>query len=168
MAIPEPIGKQQEVVCLSVHGHHIVLGTAGSGKTTMAVARAKYLANPSLPGSGRTLIITFNKTLMRYIRAIAGGLGSSIVVENYHRFARGYLNSRGLMADGSIVSSSKRDSLIDEAVRTITNEYQENAFFRRPLKFFSDEIRWLASRNVPTLDIYRYSTLRPRECATQS
>jgi len=61
--MPEPIGKQIEVVCLPTTGHHVVLGTAGSGKTTMAVYRARYLSNPALPGNGRTLIITYNKAL---------------------------------------------------------------------------------------------------------
>jgi len=92
MAIPEPVGEQQEVVCLDASGHRILLGTAGSGKTTMAVARAKHLVNPRLPSHGRVLIITFNKTLLRYTRSIAGQLSRQIDVENYHHFAEDTLH----------------------------------------------------------------------------
>jgi len=148
MAIPEPVGKQQEVVCLDASGHHIVLGTAGSGKTTMAVARAKHLVNPRLPGRGRVLIITFNKTLMRYIRSIAGQLSRQIDVENYHHFARGYLAYRNLMSDSAIVSGPARLRLIGQAVAEIAGEYVEHSFFKRPLKFFSDEIAWIAGNNA--------------------
>ena len=154
MAIPEPIGKQKEVVCLDVTGHHVVLGTAGSGKTTMAVARAKYLVNPMLPGNGRTLIITFNKTLMKYIRSIAGQLSTKIDVENYHHFARGYLNHRGLMSDHSITSTDARCQLIDQAVADVAKRYKEHAFFKRAPKFFHDEIKWLAGQNLASVEKY--------------
>ena len=38
MALPAPVERQREVVCLPAVGHQVVLGTAGSGKTTMATA----------------------------------------------------------------------------------------------------------------------------------
>lgn len=36
MALPQPKGKQLEVLDLKPEGHNVVLGTAGSGKTTLA------------------------------------------------------------------------------------------------------------------------------------
>jgi len=42
MSFPVPQGRQREVVYLPEHGHTVVLGTAGSGKTTMAILRANY------------------------------------------------------------------------------------------------------------------------------
>lgn len=39
-----PIGKQQQVLALPANGHIVVLGTAGSGKTTIALLRALHLA----------------------------------------------------------------------------------------------------------------------------
>ena len=43
-------GKQAEVMALPVTGHTVVLGTAGSGKTTIALQRAIFLSN--LPRTG--------------------------------------------------------------------------------------------------------------------
>lgn len=152
--MPEPIGKQIEVVCLATTGHHVVLGTAGSGKTTMAVYRARYLSNPALPGGGKTLVITYNKALMRYIAGVDILSTSNVIVENYHRFARGYLNSKGLLPDKAIVSMGQRRVLIETAVQDVKKEYVAQAFFQRHLKFFSDEIKWIASHNLPSVEAY--------------
>jgi ABC-type taurine transport system ATPase subunit len=40
MSLPTPIGRQKDVLYLPTQGHFVVLGTAGSGKTTLAVLRA--------------------------------------------------------------------------------------------------------------------------------
>ena len=37
-------GKQEEVLALQAKGHVVVLGTAGSGKTTIALYRAIHLS----------------------------------------------------------------------------------------------------------------------------
>ena len=43
-SLPKPLRKQREVLYLPVAGHSAVLGTAGSGKTTLALYRAAYLS----------------------------------------------------------------------------------------------------------------------------
>lgn len=50
MPLPTPIGRQKEVLYLPAKGHVAVLGTAGSGKTTLAILRSAYLV------SGRKLV----------------------------------------------------------------------------------------------------------------
>lgn len=55
----EPKGAQREVLALEPKGHTVVLGTAGSGKTTMALYLAEKLSN--LKGNPRVLILTFNR-----------------------------------------------------------------------------------------------------------
>lgn len=152
--MPNPVGKQIEVVGLSPTGHHVVLGSAGSGKTTMAVLRAKFLSNPRLPGSGRTLIITYNKVLMRYIASGGALAAASITVENYHLFARGYLNSKGLLPGTSIISIGNRTKLINQAIENVAAKYEENTFFHRHEKFFLEEIKWLAGHNLANVDAY--------------
>ena len=113
-----PQGKQEEVMALPAKGHIVVLGTAGSGKTTIALLRAHHLAN--IPNGGRVLLVTFNGALVEYMRGMSNSRSAKLVVESYHKFARGYLNSRGKMPrwngilgpDGQIYGSrlSWRDS----------------------------------------------------------
>ena len=165
MALPKPIGKQQEVVCLPTTGHHVVLGTAGSGKTTMAIARARYLTNSLLPDVGRTLIVTYNKALMNYIRSFGGEIPGDVDVRNYHHFARGYLKSRGKLPDWCIIDKRLREQLIKQAIENVKESYDDLPFFRRPLKFFLDEIQWLNGRNIESVARYNEVTRTGRASA---
>lgn len=56
-SLPKPLRKQREVLYLPVTGHS-ALGTAGSGKTTLALYRAAYLSAADMPHSGRTFHLT--------------------------------------------------------------------------------------------------------------
>ena len=53
--------------------HFILLGTAGSGKTTMSVHRAAHLANALIAESGRTLLLTYNRALLAYFDHLRAG-----------------------------------------------------------------------------------------------
>ena len=62
-----PQGKQAEVFALPAKGHLVVLGTAGSGKTTIALLRAYHLANLD---NNKVLLVTFNAALVQYMKDI--------------------------------------------------------------------------------------------------
>ena len=98
MALPSPIGRQKEVLCLPAKGHFVVLGTAGSGKTTLAILRAAYLADPTTDDHhDKTLLVTFNRALVAYLKHLQEHRLAHVLVENYHRFARGYPACQGKM-----------------------------------------------------------------------
>lgn len=82
-SLPKPLRKQREVIYLPVTGYSAVLGNASSGKTTLALYRAAYLSVTDMPHSGRTLLSHLKPFELR-----------NLVIEIYHKFARGYLNSR--------------------------------------------------------------------------
>ena len=154
--LPEPIGKQREVLYLPAEGHTVVLGTAGSGKTTLAILRAAYLAEPSTSHSGRTLLVTFNRALVTYLRYLRPSEFHNVVVENYHTFARGYLNAIGKMSFNAILSDlDQRDDFIGQAVKIVSSRYKPHTFFKRPLPTFSEEIRWILSHGITTLEDYK-------------
>lgn len=116
--LPKPIKKQREVLYMPVAGHTAVLGTAGSGKTTLALYRAAYLSEQSMPHSGRTLLLTFNKTLVTYLKHLKPNELQNVQVETYHTFARGYLNARGKMGYNCICSDPDlRKEYIFQAVK---------------------------------------------------
>ena len=71
MSLPTPIGRQREVLYLPAQGHVVALGTAGSGKTTLAILRSLYLADQSTDHGGRTLLVTFNRCLVTYMNHLA-------------------------------------------------------------------------------------------------
>ncbi len=158
MALPTPVARQRDIVQLATRGHQVVLGTAGSGKTTMAILRAAYLSHPGLPGGGRTLLLTFSKPLVQYIKALAAPELLNVQVEHYHLFARGYLASRGKMAGGPILSSWERDNAIAEAVEAARQTVGPAPLFDRPRPFFAEELKWIAGHGVHSLADYQSVT----------
>ncbi len=147
MPLPTPKGRQREIVYLPEQGHTVVLGAAGSGKTTMAILRAHYLA--ALTGQ-RVLLVTFNRALVTYLKALAERqqLPSSVTVENYHRFARGYLGNRGLMADNAIVPQDERQRIIEEALRDLHEQLQGDRLQKMSARFFAEESKWIAGSAI--------------------
>ena len=54
-------------------GHYVVLGTAGSGKTTLAILRVAYHAKTDCSYNEKVLLVTFNKALVTYLKYISEG-----------------------------------------------------------------------------------------------
>ena len=132
-------GKQQEVLALPAKGHIVVLGTAGSGKTTIALYRARHLAN--IPNGGNVLLVTFNRALVEYMQGIGSVDSSKLKVENYHRFARGYLSARGKMPGwNGILSPEQKEYCIGLALEQLKAAHPDESTFKRPKGFFVDEI----------------------------
>lgn len=148
-----PRGKQKEVMALPSTGHTVVLGTAGSGKTTIALLRAYHLA--ALPGNRRVLLVTFNGALVEYMRGISDTIPQNLTVENYHKFARGYLNSRGSMPrKNGILNSEAKAYYISQAVKTLQKQYPKESTLERSDDFFVDEITFIEKFGFTDLDSY--------------
>jgi len=131
----------------------------------MAVLRAAVLSNPDFPGLGKTLLITFNKTLGSYIRFLAADVLRQVRVENFHLFARGYLNARGKLTGSAILPTSRHESLVREAVTQVAGTHDPHPFFERPVAFFKDEIRWLSSHGIVSASDYSSATRTGRSDA---
>ncbi|MEV6567781.1 UvrD-helicase domain-containing protein [Streptomyces kronopolitis] len=155
LSLPEPKGHQRDVVFLNARGHCVVLGTAGSGKTTMAVHRAHYLA--TAPGiGGRTLLVTFNKALVTYLRGMSTA-PSNLQIETYHTFARGYLAHRN-KASVRICKSKKQ--LVDRALAETRERQPSRTVLQRPLDFFLDELHWMVGHGIVDQQTYVESRTR--------
>jgi superfamily I DNA/RNA helicase len=156
MTLPRPRGRQSDVIFLPGSGHQVVLGTAGTGKTTMAMLRAIHLAAPATQNSGPVLAVTYNNTLVTYLRHLRDPSAGNITIETYGRFARGYLNSIGLMPSwGGIASPGQRHAYVEQAVRNTAATYQPSRFFHRDTGFFRDELEWISGMEIQTLDDYK-------------
>jgi len=154
-SLPKPVKKQREVLYMPVTGHSAVLGTAGSGKTTLALYRAAYLSESEMPHGGRTLLLTFNKALVTYLKYLKPNALGKVQIENYHTFARGYLSACGKMSYNCICSDSdERQGYITQALKNIEANYEPSKFFKRPIQFFMDEIQWILSHGITTEEDY--------------
>nr|GLK33989.1 DNA helicase [Rhodococcus wratislaviensis] len=147
-----PRGRQSDVVYYDPLRNLVVLGTAGTGKTTMAVLRARYLAHPTTVNSGPVLVVTYNNALVRYLRHLVPGTPGNVTVETYSLFARGYLNSRGMMPSGwgKILEKDPLRTMIARAVDSVRTSYKPSGFFDRDTGFFIDELAWIADMGIQT------------------
>ncbi len=151
--LPLPLKRQREVLYLPVTGHSAILGTAGSGKTTLALYRAAYLSMEGLPHSGKTLFLTFNNTLVTFLQHLKPAELCNVTVETYHKFARGYLSGRKKMRFNCICEENT--PFVAQAVTAIRQVSSPSAFFDRPETFFCDEITWLQAHGIATLERYQ-------------
>ncbi|WP_280264414.1 UvrD-helicase domain-containing protein [Nocardia wallacei] len=147
--LPKPVGKQAEVVYITESGHTIVLGVAGSGKTVMAVHRARYLSEVG-ETAGSTLLVTFNGALTEYLRSVVGP-SPSIDVEQYHLFARRYM--RDLGTEVRICGNERRTELVEKALNDIRRgSSKQRAVLDRSLGFFLEEFDWLTNHGVDLVE----------------
>ena len=153
-SLARPVGRQREVLYLPARGHTVVLGTAGSGKTALAILRSLYLSDPSTDHAGRTLLVTFNRCLVTYMEHLVGMMQRPVDVRNYHHFARGYLSSRGRLPWGSICAADERLRFIDSAVREARVAGARGALLERPTKFLDEEFQWIQRQGVTTAEDY--------------
>lgn len=155
MPLPQPEGDQVKVLCLSEKGHFVVLGTAGSGKTTLAIHRAAYLAKRTKTNH-KVLLVTFNKSLVTYLDAISEGCLTKVDVHHYHKFAKGYLSNIGMLGKyGDIVNTDyKKLNFIKKAIAEVTEEEGENSTLSRAPEVFREEISWIEKMGITTLDTY--------------
>ena len=153
--LPMPVGKQLDVVHLATNQHNVVLGTAGTGKTTMAIHRAVHLAHPATSNHGRVLLVTFNNALVKYLRFLHPP-GPHITVETYGLFARGYLNSRGRMPPwNGIAQSDQLRNLVSEGLQKARNAHPSSSVLERELSWILDELSWIAGMGIRTKGEYQ-------------
>ena len=151
--LPLPVGRQRDVLYLPSQGHFVVLGTAGSGKTTLAILRSAYLGNPNTDNNGRTLLVTFNRALVSYLKHFQGTNLRNVSVENYHLFARGYLGSRGRMRNSTVCEGRLRELLIGKAVEAVARARGNHSVLRK-LEFFLREIEWIQQHGIGSAQTY--------------
>ncbi|MFE2135458.1 3'-5' exonuclease [Streptomyces sp. NPDC059466] len=153
LSLPIPQGHQRDVVYLTAQGHQVVLGTAGTGKTVMAIHRAAHLADARTRNAGPTLLLTYNNSLVTYLRHLASKL-PGVTIETYGTFARGYLAAQGRMGYNQIAGPDQRRVFVEQAVKEAAASYKPSSFFDRATDFFLDELEWIDGNGLATVEAY--------------
>lgn len=164
------IGEQKRVLFLQVTEPIQIKGVAGSGKTTVALYRAKHLLDTqsNLFHEAKVAIFTYNKTLVKYINAItpqiSGGYqpdsdeikptkpkGMNVFVTSFHKWAYHFIEKNGINLSKEIIENGSRRRIW----KTISNHDQQSIiqnvkkkFFLSPIAnksvdFFIEEISWM-------------------------
>jgi len=88
LAVASPVlDLEQEKVARNFigGGHRILFGVAGSGKTVIAIARARYQAMRD--PQQRILFLCFNRALCEYIRRALSDVTPTVAVKTFHAWA---------------------------------------------------------------------------------
>lgn len=154
MPLPQPEGLQKEVLAFTENERIVVLGTAGSGKTTMAILRAMYLARRF---DQNVLLVTFNKALVTYINALTEEQLSNLHMRNFHKVARGYLANIGLLQTRDILEN--RMAFVEKALTIVRDSVRSTegdvTALNRPYQVFNEEIIWIERMGIRTYEEYR-------------
>lgn len=121
-----------------VHRHFVgparVLGGAGTGKTVVAMHRARYLAaNVFDEPTHRILFTTYTRNLAQNIennlRYLCGPEFERIEVVNLHRWAIGFLRSQGFQIE--IASGNEIDDCWERAIQVAATGDWEDEFYTK-------------------------------------
>lgn len=165
------IGEQKKVLFLSPTNPIQIKGVAGSGKTTVALYRAKHLleTQANLFAETKIVIFTYNKTLAAYISAlkpyISGGYqkdsdeispktpdGLNVQIINFHSWAYHFA---GIQFDQTIMQW-KQIEIIEEIINSISSNTSN--VLEKSAEFFQEEISWMKGKLFKTKEEYLDAT----------
>jgi hypothetical protein len=125
--------SQRKIVEWETNGAVRVLGGAGTGKTVVAMHRARHLAlkNATMPDA-KILLTTFTKNLARDIDRslddLCGEERSAIEVVNLHQWANRFLRSKGVNFD--LASDEQRADMWRAAIQAGSELELPDSFYR--------------------------------------
>src|SRR5690348_3997840 len=136
-------GVQRKVVTGKPQGHTVVLGGSGSGKTVLSVLRALFLCDPEAEHSGRTLLVTYNRSLLAYLNHFIPPGTRRLDAHTYHYFAVDYLERTGKLQKGSTVNSFHELSLIKDAREEVRQAAPEEEVLQQSVFTLKPELDWI-------------------------
>ena len=165
------VGEQKRVLFLQVTEPIQIKGVAGSGKTTVALYRAKHLLDTqsNLFQEAKVAIFTYNKTLVKYINAItphiSGGYqaesdeikptkpkGINVFVTSFHKWAFAFIKANGNNLYGKTVMGDFQKSLIEKS-KIKFNSAGSN-ITNKTIDFFVEEISWMKGKAFQSKEEY--------------
>jgi len=160
-------GEQKKILFLPPTQPIQIKGVAGSGKTTVALYRAKHLLDTesNLFQEANVVIFTYNKTLVKYISSIKsqipGGyqensnevtntkpIGLNIYVINFHKWAYDFIKENGISLNDKTISDNKN------IISNIKEKYFKENISNKSAEFFSEEFSWMKGKVFNTKEEY--------------
>lgn len=164
-------GEQKRVLFLQVTDPIQIKGVAGSGKTTVALYRAKHLLDTqsNLFQEAKVAIFTYNKTLVKYINAItphiSGGYqpdseeikptkpkGIKVTVTNFHSWAFHFIKANGNDLYGRTVMGEAQKSMVAKSKTKFSSNNSNLA--SKSSEFFVEEISWMKGKAFQSKEEY--------------
>jgi len=156
---------QQKLVEAEPGGYSLIRGVAGSGKTTVALHRTLFLRrNYCFEQDDRILLVTFNRTLIEYLRNLLSKLEETdyyrnifssdeqtVDVKTVDSIIRQY--SRG---NNNFITSNQKVALLTECVVELRKKLTHPLLDQKNVPFLLNEIEWIKACNYMELEEYQH------------
>jgi superfamily I DNA/RNA helicase len=155
--------SQQSVVVLPPNNPIQIKGVAGSGKTTVALFRAKYLLDTqsTLFRASEVAIFTYNKLLVQYIKSLVPEISLDVTVVNFHKWAFDFLKANDVPLTISKEYRGAPNGIITvfgykqrNIVTRILQRYRSKAIASKSPEFFEEEFAWMKGKVFQTKQNY--------------
>ena len=150
--------EQDKLVRLDPRGHLLIRGVAGSGKTTIAWYRAKYLSENFLDmfTANKILVLTYNSTLAAFMSEQAKELGlEGVEISTFHRWAYKYLYQKEVAIGNTLRGWNKeKRAILKKACEEVRRRFPNRPILSRNSFFFAKEIQWMKGSRILDLETY--------------
>lgn len=165
--------EQRRIVELEPNGHMIVKGVAGSGKTTVAIRRISFLQNHySHEEDDTILLVTYNKTLLQYIKYQFHKLADE-EQEQYEQLFSKESEVEIVTIDSLMYNYFKRytkrmklalelsnygleHKVIIKAIHQVQQKYPKSKILsQKNSMFLLDEVTWINACQIEDLETYQ-------------
>ncbi|HEM5249834.1 TPA: AAA family ATPase [Streptococcus suis] len=154
-------GEQSQILYLKDNSNLALFGTAGSGKSLIALYKAIYLSIKE--PTAQISIICFNNPVIMKLKSdyekICAELGvktaNNIHISTYHKFIAQKLKEIKCAKAGQYVKEGNKTKYIRKAIEKLKTEYPGNKLLDRDIQFFEEEISWLQGMNLRNVEAYQ-------------
>ena len=152
-------GEQKRILTLPLKNPIQIKGVAGSGKTTVAIFRAKHIAASAddFFRDTHVCIFSYTKSLVKYVESILGTdprETANISVTHFHKWAYAFLKERGFWSDHRIASRRSIDSILNNNLAHLRSRHKNCTILTKSLEFYKEEINWLKGLQVIKEETY--------------
>lgn len=152
-------------------GYAVIRGVAGSGKTSVGVARIPYLLEKYCNGKDKILFVTYNKSLTKYIEYLYEKMEKvqtislfdetnkekHVEVKNIDSITMKYFCKWKADKQKELENIWKiPNEIVKEAINNIKDRYPKVKLLNtQNMKFLQDEMNWIQGSNYTSLGAYQ-------------
>lgn len=169
--------EQRKIIESKPNGHMLVRGVAGSGKTTVAVHKIPMLLNHYSPADeDKVLMVTFNKSLVNYVKYIYEEIKEyneqeQINIDIYnvnsqnkveiktidsiiYRYFSEYKRQNNINLNLATIQE-QQNAIVEAIIKTSEKYIDVKPLNSKNLNFLREEIMWIKSCNYMEIEEYQ-------------
>ncbi|MCI2791507.1 MULTISPECIES: UvrD-helicase domain-containing protein [Staphylococcus] len=175
MNLPTLIGHQTEILYVPEKQNMMITGSAGSGKSLLALYRVFWLAK--IHPEEKIVLLTFNKPvnedMKKKLKLILNKRNEeypqNLYIQTYHSFlyeilshlvknysdviedSKKYINPQN---DRLWLYHDERNKLVSQIIEDMREENPEESSYQRPVQTFVNEIKWMQQMSIKDEEEY--------------